>query len=386
MLRRNQPFVPAAYIDHPAKLAPVLDALAQQPQIAVDTESNSLHAYHERVCLIQVSSREADYIIDPLAVRDLSGFGALLADPSIETVFHAAEYDLMCLKRDFHFEIANLFDTMVAARVCGIRQVGLNNLVRAFLDIELDKSHQRDNWGRRPLSVASLRYAQMDTHYLLDLRDLLAAQLEEQTHLEEARETFDDLSRMTPPHEGRSFDPEGFWRIGLPAHLTSQQMATLRALYLMRETLAERANMPPLNVVQNRTLLELALRQPCSREELKGIPGLSPNGIRRWGDAWLRAIRTSQPTLNAGPPSAEPPLPVDIQDRYTALHAWRKKRAEQRGVESDVIMTKQALWSLAYKDPACMEDLVNIEGLGPWRLQAYGAEILAVLQHFENEA
>jgi ribonuclease D len=292
----------------------------------------------------------------------------------------------MCLKRDFHFEIANLFDTMVAARICGIRQVGLNNLVRAFLDIELDKSHQRDNWGRRPLSVASLRYAQMDTHYLLELRDTLAAQLETDGHLEEARETFDDLSRMTPAHEGRSFDPEGFWRIGLPARLTSQQMATLRALYLMRESLAERANMPPLNVVQNRTLLELALRQPCNREELKGIPGLSPNGIRRWGDAWLRAIRTSHPDLNAAPPTSEPPLPVDIQDRYTALHAWRKKRAEQRGVESDVIMTKQALWSLAYKDPASIEDLINIDGLGPWRMQAYGTEILAVLQHFENEA
>ncbi len=374
---------PAVYIDHPRQLAVMVDRLRHEPLLAFDTESNSLHAYHERVCLIQVSSRSTDYIIDPLALPDLTLIGDLLADPRIECVFHAAEYDLMCLKRDYRFEVVNLFDTMVAARVCGIRQIGLQNLVQAYLGVTLDKSHQRDNWGKRPLPAACLRYAQFDTHYLPDLRDMLLAELEARHHLEEACETFDDLCRLTEAHEGRSFDPEGYWKIGVPARLSPRQMATLRELYITRERLAQHADLPPMNVAQNRTLVELAQHTPTTREALRGIYGMSPNAVRRWGDEWLKTIAAAQHTPLRQQPIIEA-IPPDIADRYNALHAWRKKRAEQRGVESDVILTKQTLWSLAYKAPTSPDDLDDIEGLGPWRTQAYGAEILAVLADYEN--
>lgn len=378
------PAIPSAhYVNHPRQLSAMVDALRREPLLAFDTESNSLHAYNERVCLIQVSSRSADYIIDPLELPDLALLGELLADPRIEAVFHASEYDLMCLKRDYRFEVANLFDTMVAARICGLRQIGLQNLVQVYLGVALDKSHQRDDWGKRPLPAACLRYAQLDTHYLPDLRDMLLAELDARGHLDEARETFDDLSRLTEPHEGRSFDPEGYWKIGVPARLGVRQMTLLRELYLTRESLAQRADLPPVNVAQNRTLVELAQRAPATRDDLRGIFGLSPNGIRRWGEAWLSAVQRG---LQAEPrPQPQPDLvPPDIADRYTALHGWRKKRAEQRGVESDVIVTKQTLWSLAYKAPTTLEELDDIEGLGPWRTRTYGDEILAVLAQYEQ--
>lgn len=383
MMSRQPNIPPASYIDHPRKLSAMVDTLRREPLLAFDTESNSLHAYTERVCLIQISSRSADYIVDPLALPDLSLLGELLADPRIEAVFHASEYDLMCLKRDYHFEITNLFDTMVAARICGIRQIGLQNLVQTFLSIDLDKSHQRDNWGKRPLPIACLRYAQLDTHYLPELRDLLLAELEARGHLEEARETFDDLSRLTHAHEGRSFDPDGYWKIGIPARLPPRQMAILRELYIAREKLAEHADLPPMNVAQNRTLVELAQRAPTNKDDLRGIFGLSPNGLRRWGDHWLSAITHGLKADLRSQPQPEI-VPVDIADRYNALHAWRKKRAEARGVESDVIITKQTLWSLAYKAPSTLEDLDNIEGLGPWRIQHYGSDILTILTGQEN--
>lgn len=383
MMSRQLNIPPATYIDHPRKLIAMVDALRREPLLAFDTESNSLHAYTERVCLIQISSRSADYIVDPLALPDLAPLGELLADPRIETVFHASEYDLMCLKRDYRFEITNLFDTMVAARICGIRQIGLQNLVQTYLGIDLDKSHQRDNWGKRPLPVACLRYAQFDTHYLPELRDMLLAELQARGHLEEARETFDDLSRLTHAHEGRSFDENGYWKIGIPARLTPRQMAILRELYIAREKLAEHAELPPMNVAQNRTLVELSQRAPTHRDDLRGIFGLSPQGIRKWGDHWITAIgRGLKADLRTQP--APEVVPVDIADRYNALHAWRKKRAETRGVESDVIITKQALWSLAYKAPVTLDDLENIEGLGPWRIQHYGSEILHILSTQEN--
>ncbi|KXK52793.1 MAG: putative ribonuclease D [Chloroflexi bacterium OLB13] len=378
--------IPAAtYVDHPRKLDAMVDALQHESLLAIDTESNSLHAYHERVCLIQISSRSADYIVDPLALPKLNALGTLFADPRIEKVFHASEYDLMCLKRDYQFTFSSLFDTMIAARICGLRQVGLNHLVHDYLGIDLDKSHQRDNWGRRPLPHSSLRYAQFDTHYLPELHDQLLAELEARGHLEEARETFDDMGRMTPPHEGRSFDPDGYWRIGYPARLTPRQMAVLRELYLAREALAERANIPPMNVVQNRTLVELAREQPTNRDALRGIFGLSNHGVRRWGDALLAAIARGKHAETPSAPAITQ-TPPDIADRYTALHAWRKKRAEERGVESDVIVTKQTLWSLAYRTPATLEDLDDIEGLGPWRTRTYGPEILSVIAKHENGA
>lgn len=376
---------PAAYVDHPKKLDAMIDVLQRETLLAIDTESNSLHAYHERVCLIQISSRTADYIIDPLALTHLGHLSDLMEDPRIEKVFHACEYDLMCLKRDFQMKINNLFDTMQAARICGVKQIGLNHLVQRYLGIELDKSHQRDNWGRRPLAVSSLRYAQLDTHYLPELRDMLLTELEQRGHAEEARETFSDLSRLTPAHEGRSLDEDGFWKIGLPARLNGRQMAILREVYLMREALAEKVDVPPINVIANRTMIELAQRQPQTRDDLRNVFGISPAAARRYGDVLLEAVEKGKTAAIPQRPELEI-TPPDIADRYTSLHGWRKKRAEERGVESDVIITKQALWSLAYKAPVTPDQLENIEGLGPWRLKTYGEELLAVIAKHENGA
>lgn len=382
---KRSAMTPAAYVDHPKKLDAMIDVLQRETLLAIDTESNSLHAYHERVCLIQISSRTADYIIDPLALTHLGHLSDLMEDPRIEKVFHACEYDLMCLKRDFQMKINNLFDTMQAARICGVKQIGLNHLVQRYLGIELDKSHQRDNWGRRPLAVSSLRYAQLDTHYLPELRDMLLTELEQRGHAEEARETFSDLSRLTPAHEGRSLDEDGFWKIGLPARLNGRQMAILREVYLMREALAEKVDVPPINVIANRTMIELAQRQPQTRDDLRNVFGISPAAARRYGDVLLEAVEKGKTAAIPQRPELEI-TPPDIADRYTSLHGWRKKRAEERGVESDVIITKQALWSLAYKAPVTPDQLENIEGLGPWRLKTYGEELLAVIAKHENGA
>jgi ribonuclease D len=370
---------PATYIDNKKSLQRAVDTLMKERLIAVDTESNSLHAYRERVCLIQVSSRKQDFIIDPLKIDNLRPLARVMANAKIKKVFHAAEYDLMCLKRDFNFEVNNLFDTMIAARICGHKQIGLNNLVSHYLNIQLDKSHQRDNWGERPLAPDSLHYAQMDTHYLPELHDLLLVELETGGHLEEAEETFNEISRSTPPHDGRIFDPEGFWKIGMPNQLNMGQMAVLRELYFLREKAAEEFDVPPFKIFSNQLLVDLAKAQPHTLSDLAEIRGMSPANIRRYGKDILSAIHTGHQTRLSHPPQYHPP-PQEISDRYIALHAWRKQKAINRGVESDVIVSRQALWSLAYKDPATLEELAQIEELGPWRREQYGAELLRVLE------
>ena len=169
---------PATMVTSTASLRDYVDRWRQEALLAIDTESNSLHAYQEQVCLIQLSTRSADFIIDPLVVESLDPLGDLIADPAIETVFHAAEYDIMCLKRDFQFTFSSLFHTMLAARICGAERLGLASMLDEHFGVKANKKFQRANWGERPLSRDMLHYAQLDTHFLPRLRDYWRQQLD----------------------------------------------------------------------------------------------------------------------------------------------------------------------------------------------------------------
>lgn len=372
---------PAHYISTPQELRSLAAALAKEPLLALDTESNSLYAYREQVCLVQISTRSADYIVDPLTVGDMSALAPLMADPAIEKVFHAAEYDLMTMKRDFGYTFANLFDTMVAARICGYKNIGLGSLLDGLLGVKLDKSHQRDDWGQRPLPKDSLQYAQMDTHYLPALRDLLGETLGQSNHWPEARETFADLVEVHPASS--RFDPEGYWRIGLPNQLTRRQIAILRELYLLREAVAEARNLPPFKIMSDKMLMALAVAVPRTRRELEGLEGMTPANVRRYGDDVLAAVARGVASRLPQPPAPEPPADPNIVERYTALREWRKHRATERGVESDVIISKDTLWALAEKLPRSLDEMRDIRGLGPWRLATYGGELLDILKRYK---
>lgn len=372
---------PAKYITTDRDLRSLVDALKVESLIAFDTESNSLYAYRERVCLVQISTRAADYILDPLTIRDMKPLGEVLADSAIEKVFHAAEYDLMCLKRDYGFAINSLFDTMTAARICGYKNIGLNTLLSIFAGVELDKSHQRDNWGQRPLPRESLAYAQMDTHYLPMLRDKLYEELNENHRLEEARETFEEQLKV--PAAAQRHDPEGYWRIALPNELNKRETAVLRELYHWRDGAARRIDTPPFKVMGDHVLLALARLQPQRRIDLIDVKGLSSSQIGRYGDDLIAAVQRGLKTRPPAPPTPEinDPLVIGL---YTALRDWRKIRAQERGVESDVIISKDALWTLAEKAPTSLADMQDIPGLGPWRLATYGTELLDVIKRSKN--
>jgi len=352
--------------------------LSRESLLAIDTESNSLYAYQEQVCLIQISTRRDDYIIDPLCVTDLQPLASLMADERIEKVFHAAEYDVITMKRDFGYEFINIFDTMMAARILGMPEVGLGNLLKHFFNVNNDKRHQRDNWGARPLSKDSLHYAQKDTHFLPKMRDILNNMLAKQGRLQEAMETFQDVTLIEAP-ERPAFDPNGYWKLGIPNRLTSAQMKVLRELYKMRDDYARQKNRPAFKIIGNKTLILLAQHAPRRMAQLHTIHGMTKPQIRRYGDSILEAVECGRASQTLPEPPRHTPPASEVTDRYAALHAWRKERAIERGVESDVIVSKQTLWDLAFKAPDQPEKLVTIQGMGPWRRQAYGNEILNVL-------
>ncbi len=379
----TNPLLPqATYINNADSFYNLIYRLADEPLLGIDTESNSLHAYRERVCLIQLSTRTADYIIDPLAISDIHSLGELLRDPHIEKVFHAAEYDLICLKRDYGFTVANLFDTMHAARVCGAKTIGLSSMLEKYFGVRANKKHQRDNWGKRPLPLESLRYAQMDTHYLPELRDILHAELVNCGRLEEALEIFAESCDVGEV-EHNGFDPDGFWWLGLPNSLNRRQMAILRELYLMREDIACEQDVPTFKIFHNTTLLALAQAAPRRLSELNEVDGVKPIHVRRYGKRVLSAVDKGWNERLPSRPRREPPSPI-ITERFTILRDWRKGRARERGVEADVIISKHTLWALAHRMPATLDDLRGIRGLGPWRLQTYGPELLDVIASFKN--
>lgn len=373
---------PARYITTNDALCTLVDQLSEETLLALDTESNSMHAYRGQVCLIQLSTRKQDYIIDPLAITDMQPFGRLLQSPTIEKIFHAAEYDLICMQRDFGFSVVNVFDTMLASRLLGVPNVGLADVLAAHFGVKPDKKHQLDDWGERPLAEESLIYAQMDTHYLPVLRDELRLELQDASLLEEATEIFQDLQFIEV--EEKQFDPDGYWKIGRPRALDRREMMFLREFYLVREAIAEEENVPPYKIMTNKAMIRLAQKPPTNFKDLFDLREISPKVVRAYGEDFLNAAERAEQSKPPRPPRIPRKDPIMIE-RYTALHAWRKSVAEKRGIDSSLVVPKSLLWQIAEQMPTSRDSLGQITGMGPWRLERYGDDILAITHRLNGK-
>ncbi|HET92283.1 MAG TPA: ribonuclease D [Chloroflexi bacterium] len=370
------------FVTTPSQWRAALDDLASRSVIAVDTESNSLYAYQEQVCLIQFSTDEANYVVDVLAGLDVSPLGRLFASPDIQKVFHAAEYDVVCLNRDFGFEFANLFDTMWAARILGWSRVGLGSVLRETFNVHTKKRYQRYNWGQRPLDPEALAYASLDTRYLLPLRQLQAEALKREGRWEEALETFDQVAASEPSFQ--SFTPDDFWRVKGAHDLAGREQAILRELCIWRDGEARRQDRPHFKIVHDHTLLVLAQANPQGAEDLIRVDGLKPYHVRRYGKRIMQAIRRGMQSPLPEPPPPPPRRPDAEVMRFRALRRWRSRVAAERGVEADVVVGNAVLWLLAEQVPDSLEALGRIEGLGPWKCRTYGEPILRVLRRVER--
>lgn len=348
-------------------------------RLGLDTESNSLFAYHERVCLIQISTEELDVLLDPLSlpVEALAPLGAVFADGAVQKVLHAAEYDVMCLRRDYGFTFTNLFDTSIATRVLAWKEIGLGSILSRLYGVQQSKHHQKADWGRRPLTGAMLHYAQQDTHYLLQLRDYLEKELEEAGHTEEADELFDAVAQVA--WGDTTFDPEGFWKINGVKDLTHRQQAVLRELYIEREQWAATNNTPTFKTAADAALVALAQQQPTTISHLRDVEGLSPRFTERNGQQILSAIERGMHAPPPAAPSTRHSPPDVVQGRFDMLRLWRKRKAIERGVSSDVILSRDALWALAWNPPRSHDELGLIASIGPWRRRMYGDEIILLL-------
>ena len=349
--------------------------LSVQPRVSVDTESNSLHAYREQVCLVQFSTPTTDYILDPFVFNDLSALGPLFNNPSQEKIFHAAEYDLICLTRDFGFEFANLFDTMYAARVLGYPLVGLDNMLSEKMGITIDKRHQKADWGARPLTSSQIDYARLDTHYLFQLRDVLEKELAEKERLELAREDFVRACKVDQPRG--KVNGASWRRFSARKDISTRELTILSELCSFRDRVAEHLDRPPFKVLDDDTLLAIARNLPEKDVDLAGI-GLSPKQIRLWGNDILRATRRGVDAPLVIREQVRRPTDAVLR-RLEKLKNWRKTTAREMGVESDVVLPKVYLNALSEKPPRMMSELETALAESPWRFRHFGPQILKML-------
>ena len=365
-------------VDSPAELAAMVDALSGAPRLAIDTESNAFHAYRPRVCLIQIAAGGREWVLDTLAVPELGGLRDLLLSAHVEKILHAAEGDLLNLRRDFDAGMVNVFDTMLAARLLGYPRFGLADLLQQHFDITLDKRFQRHNWGARPIPVPALRYAGEDVRHLERLRDVLDHELETRGRADEAAEAFERVTRVTP--EEREFEPESFWRIKAARDLAGPERAILRELHIFRDARARAQDRPPVKVMSDDALVALSKLAPADLPGLRRS-GLSPLQVDRYGHGLLQAIRRGRRSPAPALPRPTGPRPDPrITLRYDALRAWRKARAAERGVDPEMVVSNASLRALARAHPRTPEDVAEIADLGPWKARAYAADLLETLR------
>jgi ribonuclease D len=375
-------------VETAADLAALVHRLRREPLVAVDTEAASFHRYHDRVYLLQLSSRTETAVVDPLATGTLDPVGELLSDPAIEIVFHDADYDLRLLDREYKFHAERLFDTRVAAQLLNEPGIGLAALLEKYLGVRLDKRFQRADWSARPLSADMLAYAASDTRYLPALRDILAGQLEARGRMGWAREEFALLTGI------RAADPEGaepgWLRLKGAKALRGRELAVLREVWEWRDGVARKADRATFRILNNEPMLAMAKTPPADLAALKAIPGISGEQAERRGREILAAVRRGvelpedQVPRLARPPRRAPDLAFEA--RFERLKSRRNGLADELQLAPGVLCPNGTLEAIARADPDTVERLEAVPELRRWQARTIGPALFDALQEQQPAA
>ncbi len=372
------------YIDTPEALRQMAERLRSLPLLAADTEAAGYHRYFDRLSLVQLSSREENFLVDPLALsrEELSPVAELLADPEVETLFHDADFDLRILDRDLGAEVRGLWDTQIAAAFLGERSLGLGNVAGKYLGIHLPKEFQRADWAERPLSEGMKQYASTDTAHLPALRDRLGADLEARGRLAWAEEEF--RRREGTRWSGDTDPAEAFLRVKGARDLSPRGLAILREVYAWREGVARERDQATFRVLGNQSLIEIGLRPPRTEAALVAIGGVSPGMVQRRGAEILGAVERGEEV----PDSELPRFPTakrwdrdpELDARVEALKLARNRRADELELDPGFLVSRALLEEIGRQQPSTPEALGEVPGVRRWQVEAVGDALLGTLR------
>jgi ribonuclease D len=370
---------PPRWIRTPEELDALVASLKGTKALCIDTEADGLHHHPVKLCLVQVSDDAGrGHLVDPLALPTLQPLGPLFADAGVVKVLHAADNDLGYLKRLYGFSVANIFDTAIAARFLGVTSLSLDGLLRDFIGVDPGPSRQKDDWSKRPLSPAQETYALNDVLHLIPLREKLLETLRAKGRAQWVEEECAIIAAMPAPE--KAADPDAYMRLKGAKDLDARGLAVLRELHQARETLAVKLDRPPFMILGNEVLVALATLKPRDASAILTVKGCTANVVRRAGEAIVAAVERGLAVPDAELPVRQPiprPRPSGaVQRRSEALRAWRVEAAKLVELDAGVIFPQRLIDRLAHEPPKDLDALARVEGVGRWRAELFGAELL----------
>lgn len=361
------------YLEKPEQISDYLGSLKFEAVVAIDFEASSLFTYKEKICLAQISTRDEVAIVDALSSpRALKALGPVLADPKIEKIFHGGDYDIRLLKKEYGFEISNIFDTMPAAQLTGREKVGLAALLEENFQVNTDKKYQRSDWTARPLSADQLAYAALDVEYLIQLKELLENELKALGRHAWAMEEFQLLEAVAPTERKQPWcrDVKGARK------LPPEQLGRLQSLLEMREIAAESWDRPSFKTISNSVLLAWAENPPKNRKEIEDNPSVGRKAKRTLCDKILYAVENPKDISNdarnrPAPGQAYEPLNADQEKRLKKLKKARTETSRQLGIDPGLLVNTATLERLARKEPDQIAEEMTL-CMKKWQLEAIG--------------
>ena len=362
------------WIQNPDELASLADRLSSTPWLAFDTESNSMYAYQERVCLIQLNIGGFHCVLDPFCFKlgrdSLGPLAEALENPDLPTYVHGGEYDCVVMNRDYGLNLRGIYDSQQAASLLGWNKTGYGAVVEEMCGVKLPKGHSDYNWGTRPLDDEALLYAVDDVRYLPEVIAKLQvavaeADLEEEVAI--ANQAVEQVKARAP-----GFDPATLWRLKGISDVPNKKLGIAVALHRWRDNTAKELDKPPGRVLPNDVIVALARSAPSNLGSLRRMR-MRSSILREYGEDILALVKDAQakpPAIPEAPKRANPD--PAIRSREQALKAWRRQEADRRKVAMQVVLPARALDQLKRSDHV---DWNIVPQMGDKRIALYGETI-----------
>lgn len=374
------------YIDNQNSLDALVDHLQSTPRVAADIEANSLYNYYQKVCLLQIGSHNACFVVDPLADVDMAPLLDLLVDTPL--LFHAGDYDLRMLRRSYSFAPQRpVFDTMIAAQLLGCEELGLVAVVERFLGVPLSKHGQKSDWTRRPLTQKQLEYACDDIRYLEELAVKMEAELRQLGRLEWHTESCARMVAATADVDIVADEDDDPWRIRGAGLLSARELAYLREFWQWRDVEAARADKPPFKILGNQQLINLAkwaATQPDAEiEQAPDVPRrISASRMRTLKAALKKArglSRKDWPERRKRRDNGE-----DFRDYRPVLEAMQKECAavaRDLKIPPSVLAPRATLQAIAREHATTPEAMRQCSAIMDWQLELLAPRLQTVLDN-----
>lgn len=375
------------HVQSPQDATALAKEMRSARRFALDCEAAGFHRYSDRLCLVQLSTEQDTYVVDPLAFDPSALLRPPLEDPGVEVVMHGADFDLRLLRRDLGIRLHGLFDTQIAAQLLGEETLGLAGLLEARLGVRLSKKFQRADWAERPLSDAMLDYAADDTRYLSRLADILSEELEAAGRASWAEEECRALEQATESATEPSEPEDPVMRVRGARKLSPRQVTALREALLWRDEIARERDRATFRVVADGPLIEAVAAHPHASRELFDIKGFPSRLAKEAGDELIRRLQAvadmgdedlrPYPKASRGGPGRPSPEVEALADR---LKSVRNRKAEEVGLPRGTLLANAVVLEVARAAPRNLDELLAVEGMRRWKAEVLGDALLRVIR------